>query len=329
MGRLVELSKYVQRDFKMSEYNASVFEGNKINGGLYGLPQGIYTLVVVYNKDLFDEAGIPYPKLDWENTWTLKEFQDIARKLTKGSGPTKQFGFYANISPERCNIFHYGENVDIFSDDHKTCNMDSPGMISTYSWLVEMIREEIAPSMLQGARDPPIAEYFMTNRLAMYVTGQWEMQALSQAFQEDGFRFGVAPVPRGTYGSKTVIFLDDYVIFNGTRNEEEAWKQISFMIGPTATEIKIRKNAFGMPMHQPTLNRMMNEVYTVLSDAEKKVHFDSPNHGKVMYFTNNWPEMLEACLKMNDLLVLGEISVPNGLRQLRGTLEELNRANFR
>ena len=330
MGQTVELSKYVARDFNMSEYNAGVFEQSKVNGGLYGLPSGIYTLVVVYNKDLFDAAGIPYPKLDWNDTWSLAEFQDIARKLTKGEGPTKQFGFYANISPERSNSFYYSEGTDIFSDDGRTCTLDSPGMISTYSWLVdEMIKKEYAPSMLQGARNPPIAEYFMTHRLGMYLTGQWEMAALTQATQEDGFRFGVAPIPRGSVGSKTVIFLDDYVIFNGTKHEEEAWKQISFFLQPEASEITIRNNAFGLPMHLPTQERMLDQMYPTLTEDEKNVHYDSPNYGKVMYFTNNWAEMLEACMKMNDLLVLGEISVPDGLRQLKGTLEELNRANFR
>ena len=328
MGRVVDLTDMMARDLNMSEYNASVFEGNKVNGRHWGLPQGIYTLVVVYNKDLFDQAGIKYPNPDWENTWTLAEFQDIARKLTKGTGPNKQFGFYANISPERCNVFHYGEGADIFSDDGRTCLLDSPGMISTYEWNVDMIKKEIAPSMLQGARDPPIAEYFMTNRLGMYVTGQWEMQALSQAAQEDGFRFGIAPIPRGSVGSRTVIFLDDYVIFTGSKQVEEAWKQIKYMIGPDATEIKIKNNALGMPMHQPTLNRMMGQVYTAISDGEKNVHFKSPDYGKVMYFTKNWPEMLEAFLKMNDLLVLNQVSVPNGFRQLKGTLEELNKANF-
>jgi hypothetical protein len=48
-----------------------------------------------------------------------------------------------------------------------------------------------------------------------------------------------------------------------------------------------------------------------------------------MYFPNNWPEMSEAWLKMNDLMVLSGTAVPNGLRQLKGTLEELNKANFK
>ena len=162
----------------------------------------------------------------------------------------------------------------------------------------------------------------------MYLTGQWEMAALTQAAQEDGFRFGIAPIPRGSVGSRTVIFLDDYVIFNGTKHIEEAWRQISFMIKPEASEIKIRNSALGMPMHLPTLQRMRGQIFPTLSDAEKNVHFNSPAYAKVMFFPNNWPEMLEACLRMNDLFVLGEISVPVGLRQLNATLQELNRANF-
>jgi multiple sugar transport system substrate-binding protein len=62
--QIKELSALVRRDINMAEYDANVFEQIKVNGGLYGLPMGVYTLVVCYNKVLFDEAGIPYPSTE-------------------------------------------------------------------------------------------------------------------------------------------------------------------------------------------------------------------------------------------------------------------------
>ena len=34
---------------------------------LYGVPKAVETLVLIYNKDLFDQAGVAYPTNDW--TW--------------------------------------------------------------------------------------------------------------------------------------------------------------------------------------------------------------------------------------------------------------------
>jgi multiple sugar transport system substrate-binding protein len=328
MGQIVELTNYISRDINMAEYDANVFEQAKVNGGQYGLPVGVYTLVVLYNKTLFDEAGIPYPSTDWDNAWTLDEFKTIARRLTKGEGPNKQYGFYANLSLERCNSFYYSAGGDVFSDDHTVCTLDQPPMISTYTWLTEMIREGYAPNMLQSARAPPNDQLFMTNKLGMYLEGEWQIPVYTEAMEE-GLRWGVAPIPRDTAGSKTVLFLDDYVIFNSSRYKDESWNLISFLIGPEAEEIIALDQAFGMLMHLPTQERLRDKMFMALPNEEKDVLFKSPQHAIGMYFTNNWPEMLEASGKMNDRMVLGEISVADGLKQLKATLDELNKVNLK
>lgn len=328
MGQIIELSDYVKRDLNMAEYDANVFEQAKVNGGLYGLPVGIYTLVVCYNKTLFDEAGIPYPSTDWNNSWTLDEFKEIARKLTKGSGPNKQYGFYANLSPERSNSFYYSAGGDVFSEDHTVCTLDQPPMIATYTWLTEMIKDGYAPNMLQTTRAPPNDQLFMTNKLGMYLEGEWQIPVYAEAMEE-GLRWGVAPIPRDAAGAKTVLFLDDYVVFSSSKYKEEAWKLISFLIGPEAEEIIALDQAFGMLMHLPTQERLRNQMFTSLSDDEKDVLFNSPQHAIGMYFTNNWPEMLEASMKVIDLMTMGEVSVVDGLGQLKVTLDELNKVNLK
>ncbi|MDR0878620.1 MAG: sugar ABC transporter substrate-binding protein, partial [Treponema sp.] len=236
MGQLLELSSYVSRDLNMAEYDGNVFEQAKVNGGLYGLPVGVYTLVIVYNKDLFDEAGIPYPKADWNDTWSLEEMLAAARKITKGTGPNKTYGIYSNLSLERSNSFYYSAGGDVFSADHTTATLDQPPMIKTYTWLVDMIKGGYAPSTLQTARVPPTDQLFMTNKLGMYITGEWEIPVLTEA-AEEGLRWGIAPIPRDIAGSKTVIFLDDYVAFSSSNHKEEAWKLISFLIKADAEEI--------------------------------------------------------------------------------------------
>lgn len=49
------------------------------NGAIYGLPWTIGTLVFLYNKDLFDKFGVPYPKdgMNWD------EVYELARKMTR------------------------------------------------------------------------------------------------------------------------------------------------------------------------------------------------------------------------------------------------------
>ena len=52
------------------------------SGDLYALPKDASVFAYAYNKDIFDEAGIPYP--DPENPYTYEEFvQMYARNLQK------------------------------------------------------------------------------------------------------------------------------------------------------------------------------------------------------------------------------------------------------
>ena len=48
------------------------------DGKLYALNAVTMSYFYFYNKDLFDEAGIPYPT----NDWTMEEYLDIAAQLT-------------------------------------------------------------------------------------------------------------------------------------------------------------------------------------------------------------------------------------------------------
>jgi len=51
----------------MSVYNQETVKAFNLNGTQYGLPYSFSNVVLVYNKELFDQAGIDYPSDDW--TW--------------------------------------------------------------------------------------------------------------------------------------------------------------------------------------------------------------------------------------------------------------------
>ncbi|AJY75643.1 ABC transporter substrate-binding protein [Paenibacillus beijingensis] len=75
-----------------SDFSPSIWESNIIDGKMYGLPYFDMSQAIVYNKKLFDQAGIPYPK---EN-WTHEEMLELAQKLTI---PGKQYGFALAAEP--------------------------------------------------------------------------------------------------------------------------------------------------------------------------------------------------------------------------------------
>ncbi|GAE09206.1 extracellular solute-binding protein [Paenibacillus sp. JCM 10914] len=71
------------------------YDGNKVGAGdLYGLPKDVGPWSFVYNKDLFDQANVPYPSAV-AGEWTWDDMLEAAKKLSldlNGDGKLDQFG---------------------------------------------------------------------------------------------------------------------------------------------------------------------------------------------------------------------------------------------
>src|SRR5699024_5618298 len=75
--------------FDINEYYDDTISQREIDGHYYSLPAKKMTYTILYNKDMFDEAGVPYPEPDW----TYDEFLETAKALTKGEGNDKVYGY--------------------------------------------------------------------------------------------------------------------------------------------------------------------------------------------------------------------------------------------
>ena len=92
-GVLLNLQPYIDAS---PGFLDGIFEGPlkgyKLTDGYYGLPRDFQTIVMFYNKDMFDAASLAYPKEGW--TWS--DVQKAAKQLTKdnnGDGKDRSIRF--------------------------------------------------------------------------------------------------------------------------------------------------------------------------------------------------------------------------------------------
>jgi len=91
-GMFEPIGSYLTEDgFDLYDGFGEGIKASFVGDEIYGLPYTKGGFYVFYNKNMFDAAGVPYPTDDW--TW--EEFEETAKKLTKGSGANKVYG--ANI----------------------------------------------------------------------------------------------------------------------------------------------------------------------------------------------------------------------------------------
>lgn len=258
-GQAVDITEYVERDLDMSEYFEESLKGaNYKEGRYYGLPSGIYYMVMYYNKDLFDEAGLDYPSADWENTITFDETREVAKQLTVGSGANKQFGLSAGPYMAYMGMYSVSNGgVNVFNEDG-TCALNSEATKGVYQWFDSMLREDESIPRPTDTKIMGAWDMFKAGRIGMIVEGTWYQQSVKNEITE--FNVGIAAVPSGLGRGYSSMFVDDFFICKGTEHEAEAWEALKALYSEEAFSALAQTGVGGLPINRAALENNINEL---------------------------------------------------------------------
>ena len=164
LGMYLALDDYVENssvvnpeDFVEGIWNAGVW-----NGSTWVIPYNWSDIGIVYNKEMFDSAGIAYPKAGW--TWD--EFLTTAQALTQAPD---QFGFYVDTWPYM-SIFPFilANGGQVLSEDKSTVVADSAEGMEAIKFYIDLVRKyKVAPDALELGEN---YEPFATGVVAMQIT---------------------------------------------------------------------------------------------------------------------------------------------------------------
>jgi multiple sugar transport system substrate-binding protein len=215
-----------QNGVNMADFDKSITDGLSINGKLVAVPYDLGPLVVFYNKTAFKKAGVPEPKPGW----TVQDFLSAGKKLTSGN----KYGFAAFPLPDWMipwGMSLYGVNP-VNNDGQAT--LTSPDFVKAMQWYVDLVqKEKIAPQVPATNDYSWPVNQFLSGNVAMVVDGPWDLiNTKSQA----KFDVGIAPMPAGDSGSKTVSAGSGFGISASCKAPEEAMKAISVITGPEAQQ---------------------------------------------------------------------------------------------
>jgi len=231
-GVLKPLDPFIQRDkYPTGDIFPGILKAFQWEGAQYGLPRDVSNLVVFYNRDLLRKAGLPDPKPDW--TWD--DFLRYAKALTvEKDGKRVQWGvsfqtFYLFWEP-----WVWSAGGRFYSPDHSKFLLNSPSSLEGIQFYLDLrYKHHVAPTP-EEAQDRGAFTMFLNGQTGMIVDGRWRVPTLKARAK---FDFDVVPFPRGKAGSIVDIDGSGWVMAAGTRNPEAAWKLLSFLAGPEASQI--------------------------------------------------------------------------------------------
>ncbi|MFB3896017.1 MAG: ABC transporter substrate-binding protein [bacterium] len=244
---LLDLTPYIKKDnIDMTDFWPQLkpfIYGD--NGKIYGLPDNMTDLVVFYNKRLFQEAGIPFPK----DGWTLDEMLDIAKKLTKRdskTGRVMQYGIYywKEVQPI---IWQFGGRL--YSDDGKRCTFDSPECLAAIEFVNDLqMKYHVMPTLAEENQIANLGNWggamnlFTAEKVAMSVGGRY--MTVSYRQRKD-LEWSIAPLPRGKYPAN-FAFSKSYVIPHNAKHPEESFRFVKFL-ADKEDELIVTRTGDGLP----------------------------------------------------------------------------------
>lgn len=218
-----------------------------MSGNLYAMPDRGGALILYYNKDMFDKAGVSYPTKDW--TWV--EFLDATQKLTiKDGDAVTQYGFAAGGWWPWWMSFIY-MNGGAVLDVNGTPVVNSPEAVEAIQFYNDLVyKYQVAPSPEDyanlGTNSPD--PLFAQGKVAMSTTGFWGIGGLKDAT----FNWDIAPLFKNKVNA-TVVFGSGFSISKDCENPEAAWKVIEFLTSEEG-QMPIVENKQDAPANIAVLN---------------------------------------------------------------------------
>lgn len=223
-GQLMDLTDEIAaRGMNMDDYVVDPMNST-YEGRTYVLPYELNTSAILYNKDMFDAAGVEYPSPNW--TW--EDFQEIAGKLTDAEND--QFGCYIRLGQPDLNSFVYQAGGNMFNDDLTEITFSTPEVKKALTYTTDLVTKYgYAPSPEQL---PANISPFMTNKIAMASAMCFEVLSVEAA----DFNWGIAPWPKDVNQGGS-YWTQGMAVYNGTKNKDLALDYLFFLAGEEAQEV--------------------------------------------------------------------------------------------
>lgn len=259
---LVSLNPNIEKDkIDLNEFVPTVVEGLKSlsgDGNLYALSPTFYSSALYYNKKLFTDAQVepPTDKMTWDDVFSL------ARRVTKGEGKDRKFGFsfsqYAGSDPiwNMQQIYAGPLGLNMFDTKGEKMTVDSPQWERVWTTVSGMYKDKIIPQYQdispQDGKDWSILneDPFMGGRVAMvigdygYISRIIDMNKNAEKiknFQRVDWDVVTLPTHPEAPGVGGSIGMSNPLAINAkAQNPDSAWEFIKFVTSEEWAKLKSR-----------------------------------------------------------------------------------------
>jgi multiple sugar transport system substrate-binding protein len=219
-GAFLDVGDRIKHDVDTKRFLPQALDWYRFKGNQLGIPFLLDVGFIIYNKDLFDEMGVPYPTNDWD----YDQFLRIAQRMTlkDDHGRITRYGYFGGL--DEC-LF----GAQFISDDgtHSTC--DTPEMIKSLWANYNLVNKyRVAPSSQQKNS---LDQYYLfsSGHAAMMQAYTWDLVSLHR--QCGNIRWGYVLNPKIKHQCEWAS-SQAVLISSKTPHPDLAWKLCRMFFAP-------------------------------------------------------------------------------------------------
>lgn len=234
-GKLADLSQMYAGSDSQPVTNAAY----KYNGKTVAYSTCNENLVMYYNKDMFDKAGVAYPPTSIDNAWTWDQFVSTAKQLTldKNGKHPDDAGFDANnITQYGCMVENFTWQLEewclsngggFYNSDGSQVAIGDDASIEALQKVADLYLVNHVAPLSVGQTDDGVSRSLIAGTVAMTTNGTWNVGTCLNTAKADGLNYGIAVLP---YMKNKVILATAgaNAVFSSSKHQAEAMEWLKW-----------------------------------------------------------------------------------------------------
>lgn len=213
------------------DYFAGIWDTNRVDGRLYGVPWYIDTRLLFYRRDILASAGYTTPPRSWAE-WT-----EMLAAVKQHVGPER----YAILLPlnefEPLLALGLQQEEPLLRDGGRFGNFRGPGFGRALALYLDMFRRGLAPTAT-NTQISNVWNEFGRGYFSFYISGPWnigEFKRRLPAEQQQSWMTAPLPGPDGPGAS--IAGGASLVVFAASPRKRAAWQLVEYLSRP---EVQVR-----------------------------------------------------------------------------------------
>lgn len=211
-GQLEDITSFAQGLPYFDQLSKAHVEAGSFDGKIYGLPLLAEGSVLIWNKDLFRQAGLDPEKAP--SNWA--EIEAAAAKVDALGGDIN--GFYFAGACGGCNAFTFlplvwASGGDIFADGGKTVTLDTPQMHEAIDFFRDMVAKGYVPESAETDSGSTWFSTFAGGNIGISQSGAFAIGGLNK--DNPDLDYGITFLPGKDGGRSSFGGGDNFAISAG------------------------------------------------------------------------------------------------------------------